>query len=320
MVTVPVWNVRWPTSFGLRAECSADWGFFPMTARPKLQHIEVVANPASGSVGPDVAEEARAIFDKFGLTANICAPATGDLGRCLQEAAERRPDVLITIAGDGTARSAAELCANGGPTMAPLPGGTMNMLPYAVYGKRSWQEALELTLERGEERPMGCGQASGRIFLVAAIMGAPALWAPAREAAREGKLRLALDRGRRAWSRAFSSRLRVSLDGGVRRKAEAVTFLCPLISRALDSDDPKMEAAIFQTAGAAEAFRLGLHALTGDWRNDPAVAAAPIRRAICEASHSIPTILDGETIQLGARVEVTFKPDMLRVLAPADDT
>src|SRR5690606_7752323 len=154
------------------------------------------------------------------------------LTRCLREAIARKPDLLVVIAGDGTARAAAELCAQGGPMLAPLPGGTMNMLPYAIYGRRPWQDALADILQAGEERPLGGGQASGRIFLVAAILGAPALWAPAREAAREGKLGLALDRARRAWSRAFSSRLRVQLDSGPRRKAEAATFLCPLISKA----------------------------------------------------------------------------------------
>ena len=289
-----------------------------MSTRPRLNHIEVVANPASGSVGPDVEAEARAIFERFGLSATICAPQAGDLTRRLREAVERRPDLLVVIAGDGTARSAAELCAHGGPMLAPLPGGTMNMLPYAIYGRRPWQEALADILETGEEKPLGCGQASGRIFLVAAILGAPALWAPAREAAREGKLGLALDRARRAWSRAFSSRLRVQLDAGPRRKAEAATFLCPLISRALDSSAPRMEAAVFQTTGAAEAFRLGLHALAGDWRNDPAVEAVALNRAVCEASRPIPTILDGETVELGSRVEVSFRADMLRVLAPAE--
>lgn len=288
-----------------------------MTTQPRLQHIEIVANPASGSVGPNVEAEARAILESAGLSATICAPQTGDLSRCLQEAVERRPDLLVVIAGDGTARAAAELCAQGGPVLAPLPGGTMNMLPYALYGRRSWQEALADTLETGEVRPLGCGQASGRVFLVAAILGAPALWAPAREAAREGKLRLAVDRARRAWGRAFSSRLRVQLDAGPRRKAEAATFLCPLISRALDSTAPRMEAAVFQTAGAAEAFRLGLHALAGDWRNDPAVEAVALNRAVCEAGQAIPTILDGETVSLGSRVEVSFRADMLRVLVPA---
>ncbi|MCC7266118.1 MAG: NAD(+)/NADH kinase [Caulobacteraceae bacterium] len=282
-----------------------------------MQHIEVVANPASGSVGPDVEAESQAIFGRLGLSAAICAPPGDSLTRCLREAIARKPDLLVVIAGDGTARAAAELCAQGGPMLAPLPGGTMNMLPYAIYGRRPWQDALADILQAGEERPLGGGQASGRIFLVAAILGAPALWAPAREAAREGKLGLALDRARRAWSRAFSSRLRVQLDSGPRRKAEAATFLCPLISKALDPAAPRMEAAVFQTTGAAEAFRLGLHALAGDWRNDPAVEAVALDRAVCEAGRPIPTILDGETVELGSRVEVTFRADMLRVLAPA---
>jgi diacylglycerol kinase family enzyme len=192
----------------------------------------VIANVASGSVGEDAPQEVGKIFADFGVDANVCAPETKDLADCLKDCIDRAPDLLVVLAGDGTARAAAELAGPDGPMIAPLPGGTMNMLPHAVYGPRSWQDALTIALAQGEERTIGGGEVEGHRFLVAAILGSPALWAPAREAARFGEITLAMRRAQRAFRRAFSGRLRYILDDGPREKAEALVFMCPIASRA----------------------------------------------------------------------------------------
>mgnify|MGYP002133071793 CR=1 FL=1 len=89
------------------------------------------------------------------------------------------------IAGDGTARAGAEMAGPKGPLVAPLPGGTMNMLPNALYGGRDWKTAMADILSDGVERNISGGEIDGRAFYVAAILGSPALWAEAR--ARFGK-------------------------------------------------------------------------------------------------------------------------------------
>jgi diacylglycerol kinase family enzyme len=225
--------------------------------------------------------------------------------------------VLVVLAGDGTARAAAELCGMDGPILAPLPGGTMNMLPHAVYGVRAWTDILPEILSTGAPRTVGGGEVDGRLFLVAAILGAPALWAPAREAVRQGRLRLAVLRARRALDRAFTGRLRYSLDGGPRGKAEAMAFLCPLASRALENDAPYLEAAALDPAGAGEAFRLGAQALIGDWRKDGAVAVSPCIEARVWAAAGVPGLLDGESVRLDRSTHVRFRPGVVRVLAPS---
>jgi diacylglycerol kinase family enzyme len=282
----------------------------------KIQSIELIANTASGSVGVGAPDEARAILAEFGGKTNVCVPESGDLSGCLQAAIDRGPDLLVVLAGDGTARAAAELCGMKGPMIAPLPGGTMNMLPKAVYGTTDWKQALRDTLEHGEERPLGGGLVDGRLFLVAAILGSGALLAPAREAVREGRPVIAFHRARRAWRRAFSGRLRYSLDGEARGKAEAMTFMCPIASRALNDDDQFLEAAALDPAGVAEALRIGLHSVMGDWRNDPAVEAVACSQARVWASSGIPAVLDGEPARLKAAVQVTWKSEVTRVLAP----
>ena len=282
----------------------------------RIRSIELIANTASGGVGAAAPDEARALLAGFGGKTHVCAPEDGDLSACLQAAVDRAPDLLVILAGDGTARAAAELCGRSGPMIAPLPGGTMNMLPKAVYGTTDWKQALRDTLERGEERSLGGGLVDGRLFLVAAILGSGALLAPAREAVREGRPVIAFHRARRAWRRAFSGRLRYSLDGGARGKAEAMTFMCPIASRALNDEDQFLEAAALDPTGVAEALRIGLHSVMGDWRDDPAVEAVACRAARVWASSGIPAVLDGEPARLKAGVTVTWKSEVARVFAP----
>lgn len=283
--------------------------------RTHLGKVEVVANLASGSVSPNAPAELAQVFADFGVTANIVTPQPNEIRESLQAAIDRSPDLLVVLAGDGTARCAAELVGPDGPLLAPLAGGTMNMLPHAVYGARPWAEALHDLLHEGEAHPLAGGHVERHRFLVAAILGSPALWAPAREAARDGKIGLALDRAGQAWRRAFTGRLRYSLDGGPREKAEALVLMCPLASKVMDDDAGALEAAALNIHGAGEALRLGLNAIVRDWRVDPSVDNRPTRLARVWSAQEIPALLDGEMVKLSRLTEIRYEPCVCRVLA-----
>jgi diacylglycerol kinase family enzyme len=285
----------------------------------RIRRVEAIANVASGSVSSDAPGQIEKIFAEHGVAANVSAPAKEDLMASLRAAVDAAPDLLVVLAGDGTARAAAELCGRDGPMIAPLPGGTMNMLPHAIYGERTWQDALTLALAQGGERMLGGGEVEGHKFLVAGIFGSPALWAPAREAARYGKTRLAFLRARRAARRAFSGRLRYVLDNGPREKTEALTFMCPLASRALAEEEQVLEAAALNLHGALDAFKLGFHALTGDWRDDPNVSVDRCRVARIWAAEGIPALLDGESVRLKSLTEVRYRSELVKVLAIPKD-
>jgi diacylglycerol kinase family enzyme len=278
--------------------------------------IEAVVNCASGSVGREAPAKMEELLSAAGLDFRISAPEPDDILQALTRAVDAAPDLLVVLAGDGTARAAAELCGPKGPVLAPLPGGTMNMLPHAVYGETPWPDALQAALTEGRERTVGGGEIEGRNFLVAAILGAPALWAPAREAARFGKPGLALRRARRAIRRAFTGRLRYALDSGAREKAEALVFMCPIASRAMPDEAQALEAAALNLTGAGEALRLGLNAILGDWRDDPAVEVERCKLARVWSAGGIPALLDGESVRLGSLSEVRYRADVVRVLAP----
>ena len=95
--------------------------------------------------------------------------------RSFAEAAGQKLEVLIVLGGDGTIRTAAEVCAEKGSYLIPLPGGTMNMLPRALYGDVAWEESLKNTLAAPSLKVLSGGRIAGKQFLIAAIVGAPAL-------------------------------------------------------------------------------------------------------------------------------------------------
>ena len=287
----------------------------PSAKAPRIRRVEAVVNPASGSVGPGAAERLEVLLAERGFAARVCEAEPSEIAAAVRAAVDAAPDLVITLAGDGTAGLAAALAGPHGPLVAPLPGGTMNMLPHAVYGLGSWPEALARMLDSGVERPVSGGEVEGHTFYVAAILGAPALWAKAREAMRARKLSVALARGRYALRRAFSGSLRFEFDGHDERRTEALMLMCPLVAAGVNDEDA-FEASALNPKNAADAFRLGFNALRGAWRDDPAVSVERVTRARASARGHIPAVLDGEPIRLPSSVEVKFIRTAFRTLAP----
>jgi len=288
----------------------------PITpVRPHIRRVEAVVNPLSGSVGPGAAEALEELLNEHGLAARVCEATARDLPASVRAAVDAAPDLVVILAGDGTAAMAARRAGPDGPLVAPLPGGTMNMLPHALYGPLGWREALARALALGEERNVSGGEVDGHPFYVAAVLGAPALWARAREAMRKGRMDLAVARARTALGRTFTGPLKYALEGGIEGKAEALSMLCPLTSRRMD-EEVALEMAALDPTNAAEVFRLGFNALTGDWRNDPSVLVHQATTARAWARGAIPAMLDGEPRRLPSRVEVRFMPKAFRALAP----
>src|SRR5690606_32882012 len=118
--------------------------------------------------------------------------------------------------------------------------------------------------------------------------------------------------------RAFSGRIRFSLDQGDTRRAEALVLISPMISRAME-EPVGLEAAIMNPTDAAEAFRLAARAVFDDWRHDPSVQTQPARRIEVRSRSRIPAIIDGEPLMLPASARVRFLPRAFRALAPVPE-
>ena len=286
-----------------------------LTPHVAMKKVIILVNPLSGGVGAQAAAEAEAVLALYDLEATVVTLEGAKIPTQIAEALDAKPDVLFVLAGDGTARSVATRAGAKGPLIAPLPGGTMNMLPKALYGTGDWKLALKRALEEGAPQAVSGGVIEGEAFYCAAILGAPALWAPAREAMRTGKLKLAWLYGRRALKRAFNGHIRFSLDGDARRRAEALVLISPMISKAMD-EPVGLEAAAMTTSDAAQAFGLAARALFDDWRHDPNVTTQPARKIRVWARSKIPAVIDGEPMLLGREASISFQPRAFMALAP----
>jgi diacylglycerol kinase family enzyme len=276
-----------------------------------------VINPLSQSVGPAAAGLLSETVSALGLRLELASPPPGGLESAIRRAIHSEPDLVVVMAGDGTAMAAARLCGPEGPPLMVLPGGTMNVLSHALYGLTPWRETLRTVLEGGVERTVSGGVVAGRPFYAAAILGSPALWAPVREAVRYFALTSAWRGARSALSRAFASHLRFESDYQPQCRTTGLGLISPLVSRAMDESEPALEAALLDQRGVTQVLRLGLYHLMGDWRADPNVVTTRCAKGYAWSRRSIPAILDGESFRLERSVEIAFVPKAFRALVPA---
>lgn len=279
--------------------------------------IAALINRSSGSCGEACEDVLRGILAETAVTPVEIASVEGrEVDAALRRIVASAPDVLIVLGGDGTIRAAAEVCGKAKIALIPLPGGTMNMLPKAIYGERTWQQALADTLAAPALRPVGGGEVEGHRFFCAGIFGSPALWAEVREAARARSVLGVLRKSRDAFRRRFSRTVRYRFGTSLAGEAEAVAVLCPLISASLSSQARALEAAALDLQSSVDAFRLAVNALFADWRNDASVCTAPAAAIALSSRAAIPAILDGEIVTLQRRARIRYVEHCFDAIVP----
>jgi diacylglycerol kinase family enzyme len=277
--------------------------------------IIAVLNTGSGSCDANSEAQMCELFLAAGLSVELVIVGASEISAALTTAVDRA-DVLVVLGGDGTIGTAATLCGGVGPLLIPLPGGTMNMLPKALYGAMDWRAALKATLDAPKVQNVSGGRAEGHRFYCAAILGAPSLWADAREAVREGDLLGAAKRAITATRRSFSDAIEYEF-GETSGSAEAVAVICPLISQDMSLDDAALEAVALDPGSAAGLFGLAFHAAFDGWRNDRSVTREKVSSVTIRAHGDIPVILDGEKVHIEREVKISFLPTAFRALVPS---
>ena len=172
------------------------------------------------------------------------------------------------------------------------------------------------TLADPSLRDVSGGRTQGHAFYCVAMLGAPTLWADARESFRAGRLIEGLQRSATALRRHRSEPLRYRFDGGPESVADSVAAICPLVSQALTQEQQVLEAVAFDPATASQMFSLGMHAAFDDWRRDPSVVRAEARTIEVIGHGRIPVMLDGETMRLGRAVTVSVLPKAFQAMVP----
>jgi diacylglycerol kinase family enzyme len=214
--------------------------------------------------------------------------------RAFAEAATHKLGLLIVLGGDGTIRTAAEACTATGTYLLPLPGGTMNMLPRALYGDLSWQNALKTTLADPFTKALSGGRTGDELFFVAAIVGAAGLWMEARESIRERDIVDAVEKGAVAFQAMFDTKIRYSISADRSGEAEVLAVICPLISEEMSDSEQALEAAAIDVDNAVKILGLATAAAFGKWRDDESVTLTKTHGVTVQSSKDIPVFLDGK--------------------------
>ena len=286
----------------------------------RLSELKVgaIINTSSGSCDSDSEQKIFSILTRAGIVEpKVWCGEAKEMERSFAEAAGQKLEVLIVLGGDGTIRTAAEVCAEKGPYLIPLPGGTMNMLPRALYGDVAWEESLKNTLAAPSLKVLSGGRIAGKQFLIAAIVGAPALLVEPRESMREGNIVDAIEKGSVAFRKMFETKIQYLISDDMKGEAEAVALICPLISEQMSDSEQALEAAVVDVESAAEVVRLATTAAFGKWRDDRNILLTKTKRVDVQSSKDIPATLDGERVNLGRSAEIDFVSRALTVLVPA---
>lgn len=282
--------------------------------------VGAIINTSSGGCDLDSEEKMLAQLKSAEIVgAKIWCGEADQTARAFAEAARQKLEVLIVLGGDGTIRTAAEACAEKASYLIPLPGGTMNMLPRALYGDVSWEEALKNTLARPSVKALSGGRVADKRFFVAAIVGAPSLWVELREAIREGDFLDAIKKGTVAFQKMFETKVQYLISGEMTGEAEGLALICPLISEEMSDSEQALEAAVIDVDRAAEVIGLVTAAAFGKWRHNKNVFLTRTKRVGVESTKDIPARLDGERVNLGRSAQIEFVSKAVNVIVAGNN-
>jgi diacylglycerol kinase family enzyme len=286
----------------------------------RLSELKVgaIINTSSGGCDSESEQKMLSILKRAGVVEpKMWCGGADQMEPSFAEAAEQKLEVLVVLGGDGTIRTAAEACAEKGPFLIPLPGGTMNMLPRALYGDVSWEEALKNALTAPSAKVLSGGRIADKRFFIAAIMGSPVLWAEPRESVREGAIIDAIEKGSVAFRNMFETKVKYFISEEIKGEAEAVALICPLISEEMSDSEQALEAAVIDVESAAEVIGLASTAAFGRWRDDRNIRLTKTKRVDVQSKKDIPATLDGERVNLGRSAEIDFVSRAVTVIVPA---
>jgi diacylglycerol kinase family enzyme len=291
----------------------------PAGIRASQMKVGAIINTSSGGCDSESEAEMLNILKGAGVTNyKTWCGESDQIEGAFAEAATHKPEVLVVLGGDGTIRRAAEAYTGTDAYLLPLPGGTLNVLPRALYGDSCWQEALKETLANPLTKELSGGRVGDKLFFVAAVVGAPALWMEAREAIREGDILNAVVKAGVAFEAMFDTRIQYFISPEVNGEAEVVAVICPLVSEQLSDSEQALEAAAINVEDATELLGLATASAFGKWRDDESVTLTKTRQVTVQSSRDIPLFLDGERIRAGKKVGITFVPRAVNVIVPAN--
>ncbi len=279
-----------------------------------------LVNPAAGSVPEDGLEHMSEALKEAGVhDADIVILDPEDCQSQLTGIADASPDLMIVWGGDGTLRSAMSLAGQRTSNLLLLPGGTMNMLTKAIHGDLPWQDILKNVLTSPQRRTIPAGKANDHLFYCAMIAGAPVKLAEAREAVRRGDVVKAAVEARSALEAMESLHLEARFRNGYDSSGRLphTNMIAALVGPL--SRGGGMEIAALSDLTTGGTLGLMWSSIVSDWRLADNVEIINADRMTIEAEEDedIPILVDGEAVEAGQVVRVSFVPEAAQCLTAA---
>ena len=257
---------------------------------------------------------------------HLTSVAPHELESALDEIFAGKPDAVIVLGGDGTARAAAKRAMQTQTPIAPLPGGTMNVLAKLVFGHDDLRQSI-VDLKHSRVAAVDAGMVGGEPFFLSAAFGFAGPLAKLRETFRPPRKANEIFSASASCLRGLGPSLR----GGVKwrragarwRRAHTLVVALGSIDRVIapeehemDTDD-RLQAAAITLRSGWDIARLGSDAVRlNDWRELNQLTLVTSRRIELETGTRRPlAVLDGEPIRLSQAREITVLDKVLPVLA-----
>lgn len=274
-------------------------------------------NPASGSVAADGRDRLLAVLEEAGVrNADLIELERPDCRKQLRLLADSKPDLLIVWGGDGTLRAALDAVGKATPNLLLLPGGTMNLLTRSIHGDKTWDAVLRDVLAGPKRRVLPAGRFNDELFFCAMLAGAPARFAEARESLRRGELVKAASEARAALETLATLNLEARYRDGYTFESAKVppTSIIGVLVGPL-AREADMEVASLADPTTSGALNVIWSSFVSDWRSAPGVTIVPARTLVIDSGDGdIPVILDGETIDAGNTVRVSYVKEAAQCL------
>ncbi|RKQ95202.1 diacylglycerol/lipid kinase family protein [Maricaulis maris] len=298
-----------------------------------MPRLAIIINPRGGTL----AREGAPLLDALKAHDSVQQVETleGDAAKALSAIKLDRVDALAIAGGDGTIRAvtAAAMEARCPLPLLPLPLGTANLLPRALYGDR---DALSLLDEADgfERHDLTAGALDGHLFLIAAAIGFPTALARARESLRDEdrrhKLAGAMRNAIASLGQAFRPRLTCRFDDRPAKGRASGLYVTLATDPLHETIAPDPETADQQ--GEATSFA----AVLTRWRHIGDMAAAPVDTltrtenpdartrpiafnvAEIRSRKPLAAMIDGEPLTLGRHARIARLPDPVTVLKPSE--
>jgi diacylglycerol kinase family enzyme len=307
------------------------------------RHIVIVLNAKAGALlgQNDAAEQLETAFRATGARVESIPLDAGTLPERIAKARDAGADWIVVAGGDGTVACAAQSVterASGGesPSLAIIPGGTMNLLAKDLGLPIGDPQAAICALMTGHTRAIdvGCVSAAGgpaHVFTCASMLGTPTSIGRHREAGRRaGNGPLAwlhvLHAGWRAWRRNRSRRLTLVCDGKrIKVRSPSVTVTVnPLDDQAgrlfgrscLDGGELAIYVVRHNTPWRQ--LRVLVHALTSGSLHDREIDVLRARDLVIDSRRAaLHVLVDGEARLLAPPLRYSVRPRALSVVVPA---